>query len=239
MSPRLSLVTDTIPFAWVDGPGNRIVIFFQGCNFDCAACHNPQTIPLASVHAHQWSVADVLDRVRASMPHIRGITASGGEATVQWEFLVDLFTTMKASSEFKYLTTFIDSNGHVEDAVWDALLPVTDGVMLDLKALDDNVHRELTGMSNELVLASIRRLAAEGKLYETRLMLVPGRNDGDDQLQSVGSFLMGIDPNMRVKINHFHRHGTRNPASTWSEADDALREHYRDVLYASGVEYLC
>ena len=239
MNHHLSLVTDVIPFTWVDGPGNRIVVFFQGCNFDCKACHNPQTIPLESVHAHRWSVDDVLERVRASMPHIRGITVSGGEATLQWEFLVELFDAVKQTPDLAHLTTFIDSNGHVTDGVWDALLPHTDGVMLDLKVLDDGLHRDFTGKSNELVLAYIQRLAHEGKLYETRLMLAPGLNDSDDQLSETATWLMAINPEMRIKVNHFHRHGTRFPASEWAEADDALKEHHREVLVAAGVQYLC
>ena len=233
------LVADFLPFTWVDGPGNRLVLFMQGCNFDCTACHNPQTIPLASTHARDWSVDDVLAKVRESMPYIRGITVSGGEATLQWPFLVALFTRVKTDPEFAHLTTFIDSNGHATQDVWDALLPVTDGVMLDLKALDDDVHRTFTGQSNELVLASIRSLARAGKLYETRLMLAPGLNDSDETLRATAAWLLAVDPEMRVKINHFHAHGTRSPASGWPEADEATREHYRDVLLDAGVQYLC
>ncbi len=239
MSHRLSLVTDFLPFTWVDGPGNRLVLFFQGCNFDCKACHNPHTIPLESVQAKRWSIDDVLERVRASMPFIRGITASGGEATLQWEFLVALFGRIKADPEFSHLSTFIDSNGHAERAVWDALLPVTDGVMLDLKVLDDAQHRQLTGHGNARSRDSIRYLAAVGKLYETRLMLVPGLNDSDEQLRTTAAWLLAIDPLMRVKINHFHAHGTRSPASAWAEADAMRRERNRAVLLDAGVQYLC
>lgn len=239
MSHRQSLITDVIPFTWVDGPGNRIVFFFQGCNFDCKACHNPQTIPLESVHAHRWGVDEVLQRVRASMPHIRGLTVSGGEATLHWEFLVELFDAVKQQPDLAHLTTFIDSNGFVTDAIWDALLPRTDGVMVDLKALDDTLHRDFTGQSNALVLASIRRLASEGKLYETRLMLVPGLNDSDEQLRATAAWLLAVDPLMRIKVNHFHRHGTRSPASEWPEADEAGKEHYREVLFDAGVQFLC
>lgn len=239
MSRHRSLVADHLPFTWVDGPGNRLVLFLQGCNFDCRACHNPQTIPLASVHAHHWTLEAVLERVRDSMPYIRGVTVSGGEATLQWEFLRDLFARMKSDPEFSHLSTFIDSNGHVTDDVWDALLPVTDGVMLDLKALDDTLHRDFTGQSNMLVLASIRRLAAAGRLYETRLMLVPGLNDSDTQLRETAEWLLAVDPEMRVKVNHFHRHGTRAPASDWPEADEERKEHCLDVLSAAGVRHIC
>ncbi len=55
------LVTDTIEFSAVDGPGNRFVVFLQGCTFDCAACHNPYTIQ--PVHR--------LRRLRAGLPDRR------------------------------------------------------------------------------------------------------------------------------------------------------------------------
>ena len=148
-------VASLIPFSWVDGPGNRFVIFLQGCNFNCLACHNPQTIPLNTPRASEMSVPEVLEEIRASMPYISGITVSGGEATVQHEFVVDLFKELKNRPEFSTLTTFIDSNGNAPKAVWDLLAPYTDGVMLDLKALDDASHIALTGSSNVVVLESM------------------------------------------------------------------------------------
>ena len=99
------------------------------------------------------SVPEVLEEIRASMPYISGITVSGGEATVQHQFAAELFKEMKKRPEFSSLTTFIDSNGNASKVVWDLLAPYTDGVMLDLKALDDASHIALTGSSNATVLA--------------------------------------------------------------------------------------
>lgn len=239
MSPLRSRIADHLPFTWVDGPGNRIVFFFQGCNFDCTACHNPQTIPLESVRAHEWDVDELLQRVRDSMPYITGVTVSGGEATMQYEFLVEFFTRIRADAEFEQLTTFIDSNGFAPRAVWDVLAPVTDGVMLDLKALDPALHIELTGQPNDSVLDSIKYLASLGLLYETRLMLVPDVNDSDEQLQATAAWLTAVDPEMRVKVNHFHAHGTRAAAREWPEAAEERRERNRAALLAAGVRNLC
>jgi len=239
MNPHQSQIADHLPFTWVDGPGNRVVLFFQGCNFDCVACHNPQTIPLQSVHAQQWSLEDALQRIRASMPYISGVTVSGGEATLQYEFLVALFSAIRNDPALAHLTTFIDSNGFATREIWDALAPVTDGVMIDLKVLDDALHKSLTGQSNAQVLQSIRHLAEIGLLYETRLMLVPDVNDSDLQLRETGAWLMQIDPDMRVKLNHFHAHGARAAARQWAEADEARKARNRAALTAAGVLRLC
>ncbi|TRZ56258.1 MAG: 4Fe-4S cluster-binding domain-containing protein, partial [Streptomycetaceae bacterium] len=51
MKAHQAQVASIIPFSWVDGPGNRFVLFLQGCNFNCVACHNPQTIPLHTPRA--------------------------------------------------------------------------------------------------------------------------------------------------------------------------------------------
>jgi pyruvate-formate lyase-activating enzyme len=222
-------VASLIPFSWVDGPGNRFVIFLQGCNFNCLACHNPQTIPLHTPRANEMSVPEVLEEIRASMPYISGITVSGGEATVQHEFVAELFKEMKKRPEFSSLTTFIDSNGNASKSVWDLLAPYADGVMLDLKALDDASHIALTGSSNEVVLESIKHLDSIGKLFEVRLLLVPGHNDSDDELIKTAVWLKGVNPDMKIKINAFNTHGVRATARDWPEVNDAdlLRYHSR------------
>ena len=81
----VGLVASTIPFSSVDGPGNRFVVFLQGCNFDCVACHNPQTIDHtgAGTEARPVTVAELLGEIRRAAPFIRGVTVSGGEATQQ------------------------------------------------------------------------------------------------------------------------------------------------------------
>ena len=223
-------VASIIPFSWVDGPGNRFVLFLQGCNFNCLACHNPQTIPLHTPRARVMSVPDVLEEVRAAMPYISGITVSGGEATVQHEFVADLFSEIKKRPEFSGLTTFIDSNGNTPQLVWDSLAPVTDGVMLDLKALDDATHIALTGSSNEVVLDSIKYLDSINKLFEVRLLLVPGQNDSDEELIKTAIWLKGVNPDMKIKINAFKQHGVRATARDWPEVSDEDLSRYHSHL---------
>ena len=228
-------IADVIPFSWVDGPGNRFVLFLQGCNFNCLACHNPHTIPLETPRAKSEDLDDVLTQIRDAMPYISGVTVSGGEATLQHAFIKELFTAIKTNPEFRHLTTMIDSNGHATRDVWDELVPVTDGVMLDLKALDDEVHRFLTNVSNDIVLESIKYLHSLGKLYEVRLLLIPGINDSDEQLRETVHWLYDLDPDLRIKINHFTNHGVRALARDWTSASDAMKLNYRTVLESAGM----
>lgn len=238
MSPELGLLADVVPFSWVDGPGNRYVLFLQGCNFNCTACHNPHTIPMATGRARVVSVSGVMDDIRPVHRFLSGVTVSGGEATLQPHFVRDLFSALKADGELGHLTTFLDTNGSAPREVWDRLLPVTDGVMVDLKALDPDVHLALTGASNAPVLASIRRLAAQHKLYEVRLLLVPGINDSTEQLMATAEWLLSVDPAMRIKVIAFRRHGARASAQAWPEATDEQRAAWEDVLQHAGVREL-
>ena len=238
MSPGLGLLADVVPFSWVDGPGNRYVLFLQGCNFACTACHNPHTIPLATPRARMVTVEQVLSEVRRTHRFLSGVTVSGGEATLQPRFVFDLFAAVKTDPELGHLTTFIDTNGSAPRAVWDRLVPVTDGTMVDLKAFDPEVHLRLTGTTNTSVLTSIRHLAGRGKLYEVRLLLVPGINDSAAQLRETADWLLSVDPLVRIKVIAFRRHGVRASARDWPEATPQQRADWCGVLREAGVRDL-
>ena len=175
-------------------------------------------------------VSEVLDDIRAAMPYISGITVSGGEATVQHEFVLELFKEIKSLPEFAHLTTFIDSNGNAPESIWESLALFTDGVMLDLKALDDASHIALTGSSNAVVLESIKFLDSINKLFEVRLLLVPGHNDSDEELIKTAVWLKSINPDMKIKINAFKRHGVRATARDWPEVNEEDLTRYHSHL---------
>lgn len=207
------LVASTIPFSNVDGPGNRFVVFLQGCNFDCVACHNPQTIPghepIDGEGPQRLHVDDLLTDIRRASPFISGITVSGGEATQQPAFLHALFEAVKSDPVLAGLTCMVDSNGACDLSLWDDLAPVIDGAMIDLKCLDPAIHEEMTGQPNEQVLASIDHLHRLERLYEVRLLLIAGVNDDPGLLSRTAEWLAAIDPTMRVKIIGFRGHGVR------------------------------
>lgn len=238
MSQHVGLLADIVPFSWVDGPGNRFVVFLQGCNFDCTACHNPHTIPLATPRARLVTVPNLLAELRRVHSFVSGITVSGGEATLQPGFVRELFTAVKTESDLASLTTFLDTNGSAPRQVWDQIVPVMDGAMVDLKSFDADLHVQLTGQPNDDVLAAIRHLAFVGKLYEVRLLLVPGVNDSPDQLLRTADWLLDLDPGIRVKVIGFRAHGVRAAARGWAEPSADERELYREMLARAGVRRL-
>ena len=234
----VGLVADVVRFSWVDGPGNRYAVFFQGCNLDCLACHNPHTMPRRTPLARVVTIEQLVDDVRAIAPFLSGVTVSGGEATLQAPFVAAWFAALRAHPDMARLTRFVDSNGCADDATWDLLLPVTEGVMLDLKALDVATHRELTGLGNAQVLHSLDRLVAERRLAEVRLLVVPGHNDSEEALRSTGDYLAQHAPGVPVKVIGFRPHGVRAAARHIPAPTDDERAAYGAWVGASVGEQL-
>ena len=229
----VALVADVVRFSWVDGPGNRFAVFLQGCNLDCLACHNPHTMPRRTPLARTATVEQLLGEVRPVAPFLSGVTVSGGEATLQAPFVAAWFSALRNDPATARLTRFVDSNGCAEDETWDLLLPLTDGVMLDLKALDVATHRELTGLGNAQVLLSLDRLAGEQRLAEVRLLVVPGHNDSEMALRRTGDYLAQHAPGVPVKVIGFRPHGVRAAARHIPAPTVDERAAYRTWVAAS------
>ncbi|KZL15425.1 Pyruvate formate-lyase 1-activating enzyme [Pseudovibrio axinellae] len=184
----------------------------------------------------QYSVDDVLALVRKNKPFLNGITVSGGEATTQLKFIIALFTAIKADKTLHDLTCFIDSNGHLPEAAWKSVLPVTDGVMLDIKAFDRALHVKLTGRSNERVLASARQLFEAGKLHELRYLLIPERTDGQQELKQLFEFVRELDVDLKLRLNAFQHHGVKGGALKWPTMKKADVERIAQDLKARGLK---
>jgi pyruvate-formate lyase-activating enzyme len=237
-TPVTGLVADTIRSSIVDGPGNRFVVFLQGCNFDCIACHNPQTIPghspVEGYVPRRRSVEDLLADIREVAPFLRGITVSGGEATQQPRFIRSLFDAVKADPDLQRLTCFVDSNGGCSVNLWDDLAPRMDGAMIDLKCFDSAVHEQMTGQPNDRVLASITHLEQLGLLHEVRLLIIDGVNDHPDLIRRTGEWLAAVNPGMRIKVIGFRSHGSRPQDPPLQEPSSTKLNEVADLLGAVG-----
>ena len=191
----------------------------------------------ATPMAQTMSVDEVLRQIRKASLFIEGVTVSGGEATTQLPFVVDLFTAVKADPQLRSLTCLVDSNGLLSETGWQKLLPVCDGVMLDLKAWDSECHIALTGRDNAQIKRSITLLAQRGKLAELRLLVIPGQVDYLLHIDSLAAFI-GQLGNVPLRLNAFHAHGVYGEAKSWPSATPQEVETLAQALRERGVTEL-
>ena len=154
---------------------------------------------------------------------------------MKMKFVVALFGAIKADPELNDMTCFIDSNGHLGDLAWSRVLPVTDGVMLDVKAFDAKTHAALTGRDNDKSLASARTVFRAGKLFELRFLMVAGHTDSDWEISRLIAFVGSLDLDLRVRLNAFQLHGVRGGAKSWPRMDREGLERAASRLRLAGI----
>jgi pyruvate-formate lyase-activating enzyme len=153
---------------------------------------------------------------------LSGVTVSGGEPAQQMEFLVAFLCVVKQSSD---LSTFIETNGFASTEDLHKLLPVLDGALIDLPAMDPDVHRRLTGQDNSVVKQTLRFLAGHGKAHTVRVTVVPEFNDTIENAVATARFMVEIDRRIGLRFQRFRAHGTRGVAETWeSPADEVMNQ---------------
>ena len=179
-------------FGTVDGPGVRYVVFVQGCPMRCAYCHNPDTWPMTGGTMIEPSYIIEQYERNESFYKGGGLTVTGGEPLMQVDFLIDLFTLAKE----KNIHTCIDTSGIAYkpgNTEWisklDRLMELTDLVMLDIKHIDPEKHKELTSQPNDGILAFCAYLDQKNVDMWIRHVVVPGITDDDKYLFELGYFI--------------------------------------------------
>ena len=200
-------VHSTESFGTVDGPGVRFVIFLQGCPMRCKYCHNPDTWKMnsGSLRSAQ-SLIQEYER-NAAFYKKGGITVTGGEALMQIDFLLELFRLAKQ----KHIHTCLDTSGITYrpgesnyNQKLDQLMEVTDLVMLDLKHIDPDGHKALTGHDNAGILAFAKYLEAKNVPVWIRHVVVPGITDDPKQLARLGAFIGTLSNVKALDVLPYH-----------------------------------
>ena len=187
-----------------DGPGLRLVVFLQGCNFRCLYCANPDTIDVAG--GVPTTPEEVLRMAVDQKPFFGrrgGVTFSGGEPTLQAAALVPLVRRLNEQG----IHVCLDSNGGLWNPAVEELLGLVDLVLLDVKQAAPERHRRLTGRDNAQTLRTAAWLEEHGKPFWLRYVLVPGYSDAGADIRALGERLGGYTQVERVEILPYHTLG--------------------------------
>lgn len=197
-------------FGLVDGPGVRFVVFVQGCPMRCQFCHNPDTWSLDE--NQMFTPQEVFDkaiRYKSYWKENGGITVSGGEPLLQIDFVTALFKICKENG----VNTCLDTAGGPftnEGVFFDkfkTLMGYTDLIMLDIKEINEERHKIITGMKNNHILEMARTMDEMGKEMWIRHVLVPERSDYDEDLIKLRDFIKTLQHVSKVEVLPYHTFG--------------------------------
>lgn len=187
-------------FGTLDGPGVRFVVFLQGCFLRCRYCHNPDT--WACGGGRLITSAEVAGAIVSCRNFLSGgVTLSGGEPLLQPEFCADLLRRCRREG----LHTAVDTAGSLPLAQSAAVIDLADMLLLDIKALDGQLCRDLTGYGNENTLATLDYCEKKHKPVWIRHVIVPGWTLDHDRLNALAQFLKGYRCVQRVELLPFHK----------------------------------
>lgn len=239
MADILGRVAEIQPLSVHDGDGIRTVVFLAGCPLRCLWCANPET--WASPGA-MMTALQVVERVMRDGVFFRasggGVTFSGGEATEQPEFLkalIEAFGVLGVDMALETACTFRweDLSGH---------LGGFSRIFADIKHMDANVHRQVTGRENTEILQNIRRIGTLGIPVTLRIPLIPGINDTAENLTATARFAAEAVPGAAIEVLPYHSLGTDKCRAlamtppTFRVPDAAAVNAARRIIEAAGVE---
>ena len=175
---------------------------------DRAACHAcgrcAEECPTGALTLYGRSVQpeELLEELLADRPYYQasggGVTLSGGEPMAQPLFAAGMLRMLKKQG----IHTALDTSGYAEWKDYESVLPDTDQILYDIKAMDEAVHRRLTGRSNAIILENLKRLDGAGIPTDIRIPLVPGQNDGE--IPAIGRFLASLRRVRSVTVLPYH-----------------------------------
>ena len=220
-------------------PQNALSLAEDGIRHDTTRCRTcdqclhacPQG---SSPRCRVWNVEELLAKIHAEALFLDGITFSGGECSLQAEFVKDLATRIKAETN---LSILIDTNGEMDSETFEVLASAADGFLFDVKAWNPITHKNLTGCDNTRILANLRRGARLGKIQEVRTVVVPGFTDSDSEIIAIARLVASLGSAVPWRLSPFRLQGVRtlnltepSPLAFQALARHACRELGRQII---------
>jgi pyruvate formate lyase activating enzyme len=189
-------------FGTVDGPGIRFVVFMQGCPLRCLYCHNPDTWDVNVEPAYLMSAQELLEEVLKYKRFILngGVTVTGGEPLLQSVFLKEFFKLCREEG----IHTALDTSGAITSTAAFDMLEYVDLVLLDIKAIDPELHKQLTKARIDKPLAFLNHLQDIGKDTWVRHVVVPNLTDDTEQLEKLADYLTQFSVIKKVELLPYH-----------------------------------
>lgn len=192
-------------FGTVDGPGIRFLAFLQGCPLRCLFCHNPDTWDKDAPVEYEWTAEELLEETLRYKSFIKsgGVTCTGGEPLMQADFVREYFTLCRERG----IHTALDTSGSIFTEKARAVLDVTDLVLLDIKTLDDNLHKSYTGVERTNNQRFLDYLQEIGKPTWIRHVVVPGYTYDDTKLRALREYLSQYSVIEKIELLPYHSMG--------------------------------
>ncbi|RKD29578.1 pyruvate formate-lyase 1-activating enzyme [Thermohalobacter berrensis] len=187
-----------------DGPGIRFVVFFQGCQLRCLYCHNPDTWDLNS--GKEILAKALLEKALRYKSYFKksggGITCSGGDPLMQPKFLIEFLKLCKENG----LHTAIDTSGFGKGN-YEEILKYTDLVILDIKHVDNEGYKKITGRDIKEFKKFTQKLNESSKNVWIRHVVVPGLTDNKKHIQRFKEMVKGFKNVENVELIPYHTLG--------------------------------
>jgi len=196
-------IFDIKRFAIHDGPGIRLTFFLNGCPLSCWWCHNPEGLreipadgergdPAALVPDGERTITvpELLAEIAKEQIFIDesggGVTFSGGEPLAQLEFLDEALTACRE----REIHTTVDTCGYAPPESFERVAGKVDLFLYDLKVMDDEAHRQYTGVSNKVIHENLKLLTGMDRQVLIRIPIVPGFTDSEKNTTETADFLL-------------------------------------------------
>ena len=192
-------------FGLVDGPGIRAVVFLNGCFLRCKFCHNPETWCIGDMN---YTTSDIVSKCLRNKPYFKrnngGVTFSGGEPLLQYDFLLECCKKLKEEN----IHVAIDTAG-IGLGDYSELFDNIDLVLLDIKAIDRESFIDITGVDKfDEFMNFISLLNNSGIKVWIRQVIIPGVNDNEDYIIKLSNFIKNNIRNVeRVDFLPYHKLG--------------------------------
>ena len=232
-----SLALDPIekkPIAFFHSGENVLSVGSFGCNLRCPFCQNDTIsqqgedgVPFRTVTPAE--LADMALKVRRERGNL-GLAYTYNEPLVGWEFVRDCAKEMRARGMLNVLV----SNGCVESAVVEELVPFVDAANIDLKGASQEYY-DWVGGDFVAVCRTIKTLYAAGCNVEVTTLVVPGRNDRDEDIDAIASFIASVSPDIPLHVTRFFprfrmANAAPTPVATVHRLADVARSRLARVL---------